>query len=282
MTRQAYYQHYWQLEDISYEQELILNEVRSIRKNHSRMGTRKLYGLLEPMMLEHQIKLGRDALFDLLANHNLLVRKRRKSVKTTNSFHWLRKYPNLIKDYLPNNSNELWVSDITYWKTEGQVYYISFITDVYSHKIVGYNVAETLEAFESIQALQMALKSRGSNIKQLIHHSDRGIQYCSHEYVKLLQSCNILISMTENGDPRENAVAERVNGIIKGEYLQDNDVGSISEAKELLEAVVHLYNEERPHMSIQNLTPSDIHQNNRTTSKLWKSRYIKSAILVKD
>jgi putative transposase len=143
-------------------------------------------------------------------------------------------------------------------------------------------VAETLEAFESIHALQMALKSRGSNIKQLIHHSDRGIQYCSHEYVKLLKSCNILISMTENGDPRENAVAERVNGIIKGEYLQDNDVGSISEAKELLEAVVHLYNEERPHMSIQNLTPSDIHQNNRTTSKLWKSRYIKSAILVKD
>lgn len=231
-------------------------------------------------MLEHQIKLGRDALFDLLAANSLLVRRRKRSIRTTNSSHWLRKYPNLITDLVPNKSDELWVSDITYWKIETGYIYISLITDVYSHKIIGFQVAATLEAVESIKALQMAIASLQSPVKNLIHHSDRGIQYCSSHYVKLLQDNGIKISMTENGDPRENAVAERVNGIIKNEYLECYQIKDLQEAKALLKQVVILYNEERPHSSISNMTPNELHLNNQKTQRLWKTYYKKNSTLV--
>ncbi len=244
------------------------------------MGGRKLYELLEPFMLEHQIKMGRDALFDLLAANHLLVRRRKRKIYTTNSFHWLRKYPNLIKDFFPTKANQLWVSDITYWKIEGGFLYISFITDAFSHKIVGYQVAETLEAVASVKALEMALKDLTQTVERLIHHSDRGIQYCSGEYVKLLQDNAIQISMTENGDPLENAIAERINGIIKEEYLECYQVKNISEATELLQQVVQLYNEERPHMSIGNMVPSQVHLTNQKTNKLWKNYYPKNRTLV--
>jgi transposase InsO family protein len=222
--------------------------------------------------------MGRDAFFDLLSANHMLVRKRKRRVQTTNSFHWLRKYPNLIREFIPTAPNQLWVSDITYWKIRDSHLYISFITDAYSHKIVGYHLAETLEAIESIQALKMALSGLGSEPHfQLIHHSDRGIQYCSREYVKLLQDYDIKISMTENGDPLENAIAERVNGIIKDEYLYDRQVNSMKEAKALLNSVVELYNTDRPHMSIGNFTPEQIHHSTKPikTEKLWKNYYRK-------
>ena len=200
--------------------------------------------------------------------NQLLIRKRKRSVRTTNSHHWLRKYPNLIRKFTPTGINQLWVSDITYWKINQDHVYISFITDAYSHKIVGYHVGETLEAIESIQALKMALLIlREADHSQLIHHSDRGLQYCSAAYVKLLQDYQINISMTENGDPLENAMAERINGIIKEEYLDTYQVNTINEAKELLQSVVDLYNKERPHMSIGYLTPDHIHQNQTTKMK---------------
>jgi transposase InsO family protein len=281
VTRQAYYQHYWQVASTSIEEELVLKAVLNIRRNHRHMGGRKLYELLMPFMLEHQIKMGRDALFDLLANNNLLVRKKRRRVYTTQSFHWLRKYQNLIKDYIPTAPNQLWVSDITYWKTVNGFVYISFITDAYSHKIVGFHVAETLESVETIQALKMALSDLGSESHfQLVHHSDRGIQYCSKDYVDLLKANNIKISMTENGDPLENAIAERINGIIKDEYLDDYEVNTISQAKEVLEFVVRLYNAERPHNSIGNLKPNQVHELNLKTEKLWKNYYRKKPIFV--
>lgn len=244
------------------------------------MGGRKLFDLLESFMLDHQIKMGRDAFFDLLAANHLLVRRRKRRVHTTNSFHWLRKYPNLIKDFVPVKANQLWVSDITYWKTETGFLYISLITDAFSHKIVGYQVADTLEAIASIKALEVALKNLRSPIEGLIHHSDRGIQYCSSEYVKLLQDNGILISMTENGDPLENAIAERINGIIKDEYLDCYQVKNLIEAEELLKQVVQLYNDERPHMSIGNMVPSQIHQTNHKTDRLWKNYYSKNRTLV--
>ena len=159
--------------------------------------------------------------------------------------------------------------------------YISFITDAYSHKIVGWHVAETLEAIQSIAALQKALSALGGaeSLFPLTHHSDRGLQYCSKEYVKLLQDNNIKISMTENGDPLENALAERVNGIIKDEYLDAYEVSNIRQAKELLDSVITLYNDDRPHMSISNLTPNQIHHslNSIKTEKLWKNYYRKKA-----
>lgn len=237
------------------------------------MGTRKLHSKLESFMLEHGIKMGRDSLFNLLSANNLLVRKRKRKVTTTQSFHWLRKYPNLIRDLVPTAPNQLWVSDITYWKIESGHVYISFITDVYSHKIVGYHVAETLESVETIKALKMALLEVSKDSKYLIHHSDRGVQYCQHEYVKLLQNNNVKISMTENGDPLENAVAERINGIMKDEYLLDKTVGNIKQAKRVLNEVVSLYNEDRPHNSIENHVPNFVHENKIDTKRLWKNYY---------
>lgn len=157
--------------------------------------------------------MGRDTLFNLLASNFLLVKRRKRRIQTTQSFHWLKKYSNLIRGFIPTAPNQLWVSDITYWKIKQGHVYISFITDAYSHKIIDYHVAETLESIESIHALEMALACLDEQPSHLIHHSDRGIQHCSSGYVKQLQDYNIKISMTENGDPLESAVAERVNGI---------------------------------------------------------------------
>lgn len=285
VTRQAYYQHNWRISDMSIEADLVLKEVVKIRKNHRRMGTRKLYEKLQVFMLNHQIKMGRDALFDLLSEHKMLVRKRKRKIQTTNSYHWLRKYPNLIRELIPDAPNQLWVSDITYWKIEQGYVYISLITDTYSHKIVGYHVAESLESVETIKALKMALHDLRRSLKnhfQLIHHSDRGVQYCQHKYVKLLQDNDIKISMTENGDPLENAIAERVNGIIKEEYLFDYKVKNIKEAKKVLNFAIKLYNTERPHNSIGNLYPRDVHQDKLKTEKLWKNYYRKNRNIVNE
>lgn len=279
ITRQAYYQNNWEGISTTVEEELIIQRVLEIRKSHRRMGTRKLYEMLQPFLAEHQIKMGRDALFNTLSANHMLIRRRKRKVQTTNSLHWLRKYPNLIRDFIPTAPNQLWVSDITYWKINKEEYlYISFVTDAYSHKILGYQVANTLEAVESIRALQMALSELGSNASQnLIHHSDRGIQYCSHAYVNLLKENNIIISMTENGDPLENAIAERINGIMKDEYLEPLEIKDIKHAKSKLKVSVELYNNERPHMSISNFTPNLVHQSNKTIKieKLWKNYYRK-------
>ncbi|MDO6760033.1 IS3 family transposase [Tamlana sp. 2_MG-2023] len=283
ITRQAYYQHFWYREQLSFEEDLIVSEVHKIRKNHRHMGGRKLYELLQPFLLAHQIKMGRDRLFDVLSAHHLLVRRQKKQTITTNSFHRFKKYSNLIRDFVPVKPNQLWVSDITYWKLETGFVYISIITDAYSRKIVGYHLADSLQTSETIQALLLAIDSLPKDREGKsapIHHSDRGTQYCSNEYVKLLQAINIEISMTENGDPLENAIAERVNGIIKEEYLNDYAIGNIKEARGLLATVVNLYNQERPHMSIGNLTPDHVHQNDIKTEKLWKNYYTKSPIIV--
>lgn len=283
LTRQSYYQHFWQEELLSIEHELVLQRVLEIRENHRHIGTRKLYEMLQPFLLEHQIKIGRDALFDLLASNYLLVRRKKRKIRTTDSYHRFKKYPNLIRDFVPQKPNQLWVSDITYWKISNGFVYISFITDAYSRKIVGYHVAPTMEAIETIEALKMAISGFLNEPDcpfQLTHHSDRGMQYCSDMYIRLLKNNNIKISMTENGDPLENAIAERVNGIIKEEYLNDYMVDSIVEARELLSAVVKLYNNERPHQSIGFLTPNQVHEKNIKTEKLWKNYYQKNTIIV--
>jgi len=276
VTRQAYYQYYWNQEDLVLEHGLILDKVIEIRKHHRRMGGRKLYELLEPFMFDHQIKMGRDALFDLLSSHNLLVKKRKRRIKTTNSSHYYRKYPNLVKDFKPTGRNQLWVTDITYWKIREKHVYISLVTDAYSRKIVGYKLLETLEADGPIQALKKAISgllSGPDGCFKLIHHSDRGIQYCCKEYVKILDKHHVKISMTESGDPRENALAERVNGILKDEYLYNYSPENIKQARQILDQTISLYNSERPHMSIGNLVPEKVHELNLNTDQLWKSYY---------
>ncbi|MCH8902756.1 MAG: IS3 family transposase [Bacteroidetes bacterium] len=280
ITRQAWYQHFWHVESATIEQELVLKQVLEIRQNHRYMGGRKLYEKLQPFMINHQIKMGRDALFDLLSANRLLVRKKKRNIYTTQSFHWLRKYPNLIRDLVPGGPNQLWVSDITYWKIRLGYVYISFITDAYSRKIVGYHVAETLEAVETLEALKMAFAGCKKEPEKLIHHSDRGIQYCSSPYVKLLRDKGIQISMTENGDPLENAIAERLNGIIKQEYLYDYTPKSLKQAKEILASSVELYNKDRPHESIGYLTPENVHINHLKTQRLWKNYYSNNRKLV--
>jgi transposase InsO family protein len=273
ITRQAYYQHFWNEEASSFEQELVLQQVRQIRRLQPAIGGRKLYVLLQAFLLEHQIKMGRDALFNLLAAHQLLVRKKKRRITTTQSFHWFRKHPNRIRNIVPLHKNHIWVSDITYYKTTRGFVYISFITDAYSRKIIGYHVADTLEAIHTIKALKMALKQTTGPLNTLIHHSDRGIQYCCTDYVKLLQDNHIEISMTENGDPLENAIAERVNGIIKEEFLNHYSLKNQSEVMELLSQSVNTYNTQRPHMSCNMLTPEDVHQNNLPVERTWKTYY---------
>lgn len=272
ITRQAYYQHGWREQAVSIEEQLILQQVMQIRKYHRRMGGRKLYEMLEVFLLEHKIKMGRDALFDLLAANNLLVRRRRRRIYTTQSFHWLRKYPNLIRGLVPTKPNQLWVSDITCLSVPKGPLFMSFITDVYSRKIVGYHIAETLEGIETLQALKMAIANENPVPDQLIHHSDRGVQYCAKEYVQLLQKHQINISMTENGDPLENAVAERINGILKHEYMNHYQISNIEEAKKCLEFAVQLYNKERPHLSLGMLKPADVHQYQLAFTPAWKKR----------
>jgi putative transposase len=279
LTRQSHYQHQWRMADTDIETELVVQEVIAIRRLHPAMGCRKLLVMLQTFMLGHQIKMGRDALFDLLEAHKLLVRRRKRNITTTWSKHWMRKYPNLVKDVVPTRANQVWVSDITYFKIAESHVYISFVTDAYSHKIVGYQVADSLEAVHSVKALEMAIKAINTKFIGLIHHSDRGVQYCCAEYVNLLQDYKIAISMTENGDPLENAIAERVNGIIKEEYLNHYNITHKKEIEQQLKKAVNQYNQHRPHLSCNMLTPDDVHQNDLPTQRLWKNYYKKPIIV---
>ena len=274
VTRQALYQRRWRLQQITVEAELIIQQVMDIRKRHPIIGTRKLYLMLQPFLLEHAIKMGRDKLFELFAEYKLLVRSRKRRISTTQSYHRFHKYPNLIRDMQITRKNQLWVSDITYYKMMGKFAYISLVTDTYSHKIIGYHVAETLEVVHSLKALQMAINSTGSPGEyETTHHSDRGVQYCCAEYVSLLNDNAIRISMTEKGDPLENSIAERVNGIIKGEYLTQHRFKSIVELEAKLKEVISLYNNERPHLSCSMLAPGIVHEQDIPVERKWKNYY---------
>lgn len=278
ISRQAYYQDGWHQEQVSEAQAMVLEQVQVIRKAHPVIGTRKLYEMLLPFFNEHHIKMGRDALFDLLSDHQLLIRKRKRRIQTTQSRHWFRKYRNLIHQMEIIRPNQLWVADITYYRIPSGYLYISLITDAYSHKVVGYHISDNLEASNNIKALQMALDTLGDDPSffSMIHHSDRGIQYCSKEYVRLLECNGIRISMTENGNPLENPIAERINGIIKNEYLAYYNIKNKEEARIGLMKAVTLYNQQRPHLSCNLLTPETVHHQNLTVQRLWKNYYKKN------
>ncbi len=229
-------------------------------------------------MEKHQISFGRDALFSLLGDHGLLVRKRKRKATTTFSGHRFKKYPNLIKGLIPLASNQLWVSDITYIVVAGKFGYLSLITDAYSHKIVGFHLSHTLEAKGSVSALRMALKNC-SGIAGLTHHSDRGVQYCCNDYVDELGQHNIRISMTENGDPLENAIAERVNGILKEELLK-MEYRNFAEANYGVASAIDTYNSVRLHSSCDMLTPDEAHTKQGTLKKHWKNYYKKKEVIM--
>lgn len=269
-TRQALYKDTWKRKRKSNSEQLVVNEVKNIRREHPAIGARKLHKLLQSFYREHSIKMGRDALFCTLSDHKLLIRRRKRKFFTTQSHHWLKKYSNLVKGWYPQVPEQLWVSDITYVPCGRHHLYLSLITDAYSHKIMGYHIADTLEAVHRIKALKMALTARLHPTHNLIHHSDRGIQYCSSSYTELLMQNKIRISMTENSDPLDNPIAERINGIIKHEYLKHYGPSNLEQATELLNQIVESYNERRPHLSIQMNTPNKVHYHKLQTNRQWK------------
>lgn len=229
------------------------------RKVLSRLGGRKLHHQIRDSLQAQQISFGRDKLFALLRKHGMLILPKRRYIQTTMSKHWLRKYPNLVKGIVVNRADEVWVSDITYLKTEEGNCYVNMVTDAYSRKIVGYAVADNMEATQMKQAFLMAVKGRVNKQYPLIHHSDRGLQYCSAEYVSIAEQNNIRISMTENGDPYENALAERMNRTLKEEFGLGNVLRSKLHAKLLTEEAVDLYNNRRPHLSLNMKTPQSVY-----------------------
>ena len=239
-----------------------------------RIGSRKLYVLIKHDFGCQRGFPGRDKFLDLLSEYGLLLRiKRRKHYKTTDSNHPFKRYPNLIRDKSFSAPNQAWASDITYVETDSGVCYLSLITDLYSRKIVGWALGETLQTVHCQAALQMALQTLPypEDSKGLIHHSDRGCQYCSYSYVNDLKSRGIQISMTESGDPLENAVAERVNGIIKSEWLYRAKIKDFEDCRQRVAQAITAYNNLRPHMSLDYQTPSEVHDFGAVPKRHWKT-----------
>lgn len=272
ISRQAYYLAHHKAARTSIAHMIVLTLVSELRAAIPMLGTRKLLFMLVPEMEKHEIKMGRDLLFDLLRFHGLLIRKRKRMVKTTDSHHWLKKYPNLTTHLVLSGPEQLWVSDITYIRTLEGFSYLSLITDAYSRKIVGYALHPSLEAVGCIAALEMAISTRKRKSPFIpIHHSDRGIQYCSQNYTAMLNEDRIAISMTQSGSPYENALAERVNGIIKNEFFPKRIYQNHKEAKKNIAMTIRHYNEKRPHASVDYLTPDQAHEMEGELKKRWKT-----------
>ncbi|MCK6542586.1 IS3 family transposase [bacterium] len=259
VTRQAYYKRlHKQLRD-GLNQELVKVMIQEIRQHMPRIGGRKLHYLLNRRFKDQSMhSIGRDKLFALLREEGMLVLKKRKYTKTTYSKHWMRTYPNLAALMRLDAPEQLWVADITYVALAQGYLYLHLITDAYSKKIMGYVLSPELSANISLRALKMALANRYYS-HQLTHHSDRGLQYCSGLYTDYLRNHHVQISMTEHGDPYENAIAERVNGILKDEFGLGDTLESFTQANKLVHDSIQIYNHQRPHWSCGLLTPCERH-----------------------
>jgi putative transposase len=250
---------------------LILQQIDAVRKFQPRCGGRKLFFELHPFFKQHKITIGRDNFFDLLRRNKLLVRRTKRSVHTTNSNHHFRRWPNLVKGFTPLKAHELWVADITYIPLKERFAYLFLITDAYSRKIVGFHVSDDMKVSSATLALKKALAQKPAETI-VIHHSDRGIQYCSTAYVQLLQRNNAMISMTQNGDPYENAMAERVNGILKSELISSY-YDTIDNASIHIARCITVYNYKRRHSSLNFQIPHEVHLQKGPQIKRWKNYY---------
>lgn len=279
-SKQAYYKQLYQNANKAVKEEVIVGLIEKKREIWKRGSGRNLHQSLKKEFKEHQIKLGRDKFFDMLRQNGLLIKPKRIRAKTTCSYHHFNKYKNLMEGHIPKRCNEVWVSDITYiWlKEQDKFCYLNLITDLYSRKIVGHCVYENLSVKGSIIALQQALKQRSDKTLPLIHHSDRGVQYCCHAYVTMLQKNKVQISMTQSGDPLENAVAERINRTIKEEFTDDREMhfNNIELAKISVKKIIQFYNEKRPHRSINWHTPNEAHKIIGSIKRVWKNYYKQS------
>ena len=255
LKRDAFYKYHRRYKDKMAVEEKVLELVKKERRTQPRVGTRKLHVDLHDTFRNLDFKIGRDRLFNILRAQRMLVYKKRAYAKTTNSYHHFHKYNNLIKELKVNKPNQVWVSDITYIRTVKGFCYLALITDLYSRKIVGYDISDSLELTGCLRAFKKALKIARPK-KELIHHSDRGVQYCSHQYVNELKKRGIKISMTEENHCYENAVAERVNGILKDEFYLDQCFFSTANAKKATKNAIEIYNNKRLHLSLGYKTPN--------------------------
>jgi putative transposase len=270
-SRQAFYKHQQRQFQTLNQTKVIIQQVLHIRSQQPRCGGRKLLLMLQPFLKQQNTVIGRDAFFNLLAKNKLLVRNRKRSVTTTNSKHFFYRYPNLVKAFTPLHAHELWVADITYIPVKDRFAYLYLITDAYSRKIVGFHVSDNMRVDSAVIALQKALDQKPADAI-VIHHSDRGMQYCSNEYVKLLQQHHARISMTQNGDPYENAMAERVNGILKTELIAETYLDA-KEAMLHITRCITIYNYRRVHSSINYQVPHHVHSMKGPQIKRWKNYY---------
>lgn len=282
-TRQAWYNHLKRSELEVFQEHIVLQRIREIRRDLPKTGCIKLYKALNNGFLKSLgIKMGRDAIFDLVREHGMLVKTKKRHVSTTNSFHRFKIHPDLVQRRHPERAEEIWVSDITYITTTIGFTYLSLVTDAYSRKIIGHYLSTDLKASGCTKALNKALESRIYTERTLIHHSDRGTQYCCDDYVSQLRQQAILISMTQTGSPYDNAVAERVNGILKVEFDLYRTFKSYSQASEAVDHAIYKYNNLRLHASCNYQTPEYTHRkekyNQITLNQSWVNKYQKEII----
>lgn len=275
-SRQAFYDHANRNTNELLQKAVILDLVNLVRSRLPKTGGLKLMHILQDDFKAHNIRIGRDCFFRLLKENNLLVKSKKRFVKTTMSQHRFKKWPDLTTNLQLIAPQQVWVCDITYLSTQKGFVYLSLVTDAYSRKIIGYHLSQYLKASGCLIALNKAIDTLDRNAK-VIHHSDRGIQYCCDEYVNTLQAHCIKISMTQNGSPYDNAIAERVNGILKTELGLDKLFIDYRQAVAFVNLAVDAYNRLRPHMSCENMTPNYAHLHNGPLRKKWKTkRYCKA------
>jgi transposase InsO family protein len=273
-TRQAFYDHQHRIGDDQLHEAIIIDRVKRIRQRIEGIGGRQLYEMLKAEFMGHGIAMGRDRFYELLRKHRLLIRTKKRYVVTTDSDHPYFKWPDRSKELKLKSIEQLWVSDITYLSIKNGFVYLSLVTDAYSRKIMGHHVSQRLKAQGCVAALNKAIRSLrgGKQNRNLIHHSDRGIQYCCESYVTILQENNIQISMTQSGSPYDNAIAERVNGILKNQLGLNRIFKDYTSAVAAVCKAIDAYNRLRPHMSIGNLTPDRAHDSNQELIKKWKKK----------
>ncbi|MBL0128725.1 MAG: IS3 family transposase [Flavobacteriales bacterium] len=273
VSRQAHHKSSARTARVVMGREALMAMITEIRQQQRKVGGRKLYRMLCGPIQSLKVPMGRDGFFEFLREEGLLVRKRRRRVRTTMSKHGMPVYPDLLKRAVITAPGQALVSDITYWAVPEGFYYVFLITDVCSHKIMGHYLAQSLDGIHAIKALRMAIRESRHELSGQIHHSDRGSQYCYAKYVNLLRSKGIRVSMTETSDPRDNAIAERVNGILKNELMEHLSPQNFTQGKDMLEKAVATYNNERLHMSIDWKVPSVAHEFDHSLPKRWRNYY---------
>jgi len=271
ISKQAYYKRLETYKTKELNEETLKKMVKEMRQTIGQQtGGIKLHSELKQQMKTQNIKIGRDKFFDFLRANNLLIKKTKSYHITTNSKHQFYKYKNLIKDCVPTRPEQLWVCDITYIKTDKGHFYLALVTDAYSKKIMGYKIANHMKTSLCTGALKMAIKNRAYPSKKLIHHSDRGIQYCNPKYTEFAEKNNIKLSMTEQYDPYENALAERINRTLKYEYGLKQTIKTFALAEKMVNQAVNIYNNLRPHLSLELRKPSEVHLNPTVEYKSYK------------